>query len=754
MPALLISVRFHDGRYHGAGNWPPAPARLFQALVAAAAKPALEQSSRYALKWLEQLSAPVIAAPAKHEGKHVSLFVPNNDIDSVGGIADKIITKGQGENKKKGPAISFIKTGKAVRPRLFDASVPLLYVWCLDFEKVGDESHAKQICQIADGLYQLGRGVDMAWAVAEVLDDAAAEVCLSGHQGVVYRPSVGENSSGGVELACPEQGSLESLMERYKAGTTRFRRNGAKTEFANAPKPRFRQVAYNSPATRLLFDIRRTTDAGLPFAPWPLKQAAKLVQILRDGAVAKLSQQNLSKHFDAGTINKALIGKDATQADKSLRVRIVPLPSIGHAQVNRSIRRVLVEVPPACLIRADDMAWAFAGLEIAPQVADPEAGEITSSPVELVATDDYDMLEHYGLAGARSSRLWRSVTPLALPDAAKRRRIAPARQKEQAKQGNERQAENRNAIHEVAQALRHAGLRHRIANIRVQREPFEARGERAEAFAEGRFSKHQLWHVEIEFAEPVSGLTVLGNGRYCGLGLMAPVWQTDGVHAFAITEGLMNEANTLELARALRRAVMARVQDVQNKERGKREKLPLFFTGHEDDGAAARSGSHAHLAFVPDLKRKRLLVIAPHIVEHREPTKDEWDEYKNSGHLVTLAQALQGLTELRAGKSGLLRLAPQAMAMDADPLFAASTQWTAPQAAYQPTRHAKKNGKDSLQTDLLREAVRRNLPAPQQIIINGNLSLQFAVAVPGPVLLGKDFHLGGGVFAAAKEKGT
>jgi hypothetical protein len=31
--ALLVTVRFHDGRYHGSGDWPPSPARLFQAAV-------------------------------------------------------------------------------------------------------------------------------------------------------------------------------------------------------------------------------------------------------------------------------------------------------------------------------------------------------------------------------------------------------------------------------------------------------------------------------------------------------------------------------------------------------------------------------------------------------------------------------------------------------------------------------------------------------------------------------------------------
>jgi len=40
MPRLVICVRFHQGRYHGrpqgGADWPPSPARLFQALVAGA----------------------------------------------------------------------------------------------------------------------------------------------------------------------------------------------------------------------------------------------------------------------------------------------------------------------------------------------------------------------------------------------------------------------------------------------------------------------------------------------------------------------------------------------------------------------------------------------------------------------------------------------------------------------------------------------------------------------------------------------
>lgn len=745
MPALLISVRFYDGRYHGAGDWPPSPARLFQALVAAAAQPTLD-SAKEALKWLENLAAPVIAAPIKHEGQHVNLFVPNNDLDAKGGDIRRVA--------------EIRSATKKMKPRLFDASAPLLYVWRFDAEKDNGHTHAECVRKMADGLYQLGRGVDMAWAVGEVLDEAAADARLTGYLGVIYRPS---SRGQGAALDCPEDGSLVSLELRYKAGAERFHHIGSgskfRTEFANAPKPRFRSVAYNSPSTRLLFDLRRTMARGSPFAPWSLKKAVALVQKLRgndgsDGQPESGAFARLARHFDRGTVSRILIGRDAKEADKTLRIRILPLPSIGHAQVDRSIRRVLAEVPPDCPIRATDVAWAFSGLEIEPPVPDTETGEVLSSSVELVPASDNSMLEYYGVGEGMSSRLWRSVTPLALPESAARRRIDPAKRQEQAKGGGERRSEHQRACHEVAQALRHGGFCHRVAGLRVQREPFEARGERAEAFAAGtRFAKERLWHVEIEFAEPVSGPVVLGSGRYLGLGLMAPLRKAEGVFSFATVDGLAANADPIELALALRRAVMARVQALQKKPDSA---LPRFFTGHEPDGATARAGGHGHLAFIPDLERARLLVIAPHMIEHREPFRDE------SGHLATLEQALMGFVELRAGKSGKLRLVSVDVCPESDPLFAVSRIW-GNLTPYLATRHAKRNGKESLQFDLQREVQRRGLPAPsivgkrrvESALLDGErVILKFEIAVPGPILLGRSLHYGGGLFAHSTEIGT
>jgi CRISPR-associated protein Csb2 len=718
--ALLISVHFHDARYHGAGDWPPSPARLFQALVAAAALSGLDTDKRNALKWLETLSAPTIAAPAAHSGQNVNVFVPNNDMDTP---------KVGGDLRKIGKIRS---ATKRIRPRLFDAAVPLLYIWRFD----GDESRAKCICDIANGLYQLGRGVDMAWAVGELVDEAKAEEHLSDYPGAIYRSSQGGK---GLALDCPEDGSLASLEIRHKANAQRFTRVNGKTQFANAPKPRFRAAAYNSPATHLLFELRRTTAPGAPFAPCPLKSAAALVQTLRDGACAQLEP-----HFNSsGVVEKVLIGRNATEADKMQRIRIIPLPSIGHIHADPGIRRVLVEVPPDCPIRADDVAWGFAGLEVTAPLLDEDTGEILSSPVELVKANDDSMLAHYGVTEEHAARLWRSVTPLALSEDAKRRRIDPAKLREEAKGGKERADEERIACHAVMQALRHAGQREKVASLRVQREPFYSKGERAETFAsDTRFSKHQLWHVEIEFSEAVSGPLLLGNGRYGGLGLMAPIQQVEGVLAFSITEGLAADADPLQLARALRRAVMARVQN----EMGARENLSVFFTGHEADGSTARSGGHAHLAIVPDLMHQRLLVIAPHVIEHREPSKEERD------HLETLARALAGLSELRAGRAGKLGLQRTEINPDTDPLFSLSKAWKAA-TPYAPTRHAKRNGRDSLRDDVLREVRRRQLPVPIALEERGtDLLLRFKVAVPGPVLLGKTMHFGGGLFTCAMEK--
>lgn len=560
MAALVIYVRFHDGRYHGRGDWPPSPARLFQALVAGAGLSGpLRKTEREALEWLErkpaEQRAPVIAAPRSWQPRRGVLFyMPNNDSDRIEGDLSEVAK---------------IRTAtKIFRPFFFDAAVPFVYAWSVGHTSE-DLRNAEEICSLAERLYQLGRGIDMAWAWGEMLEDGEVDGLLAAHPGQVFRPS---KSGGGIALPAPCPGSLVSVERRYLAYGKRFsyreEGNGVKVVFRQPPKVRFQSVAYDSPPSRQLYELRDPV-AEEAIAPWPLERACGLVVGLRDAAVERLRRAMPAHVAD---IERVFVGRKSDGTNDCApenRVRIIPLPSIGHVHADREIRRVLVETPPTCPLHPEDVQWAFSGLDI---VA-PETGEALAT---LVRTDDDSFLRHYGVENNAAHRVWRTVTPAALPENTRRRRIDPARKNQEAKAGIERKQEQVSAAAAVFQAVRHAGLRAAVEAIRVQREPYEGNGRRVEEFAEGtRFEKHRLWHIEVEFRTPISGPLTIGDGRFLGLGVLAPLVKSTGVYGFAVESGLIGSPEPESLARALRRAVMARAQAYFE------GSLPAFFSGHQ-----------------------------------------------------------------------------------------------------------------------------------------------------------------------------
>ena len=78
---------------------------------------------------------------------------------------------------------------------------------------------------------------------------------------------------------------------------------------------------------------------------------------------------------------------------------------------------------------------------------------------------------------------------------------------------------------------------------------------------------------------------MIGDGRWLGLGVMAPVREgPPEMHVFAIDPAEAPPLAEREmLVRALRNAVMARVdKEWRSQRRDRRHKpLPLFFTGHD-----------------------------------------------------------------------------------------------------------------------------------------------------------------------------
>lgn len=664
-----------------------------------------------ALRWLEELEPPIVAAPVMRGGQPFQNYVPNNDLDAVGGDLRRI---------------AGIRTPKAVKPRLFDPADSFLYVWNFPLSDAANR-HAPILVGMAEWLYQLGRGVDMAWAWAEMLDADAIEQRLAEYPGIIYRPT---KTPGRMVLACPAPGALQSLQVRFQTTQNRFSPVGPKKGgqiFSQPPRPRFRSVPYNSPAVRLLYELRRAGGAESEFAPWPLARAAELVTIARDRAADQLRCAMPGKQ---ACIERVLIGRDATEVDKAARVRIVPLPSVGHVHADYLIRRLLIEIPPNCPIPANDIEWGFSGLDFGPGTDNGDGSEVSGRV--LIAAADRRMLERY----CTEASTWRTVTPAALPlFAARRRRSEQHRVPERIADASRAAA---------MQALRHTGMATKVAEIRLQREPFSGNGERAEAFApQTRFAGDRLWHIEIAFTRPLAGPLVIGDGRYLGLGVLAPVPDIRrDVATFKLgADARIGADRRAALLSAVRRALMSLSRD-------KDGVVPRLFSGHEPDGAPARSGRHEHVFLAAadldgDGFLDRLIVAAPWCCDR--------SVRPHSHDTADFERVISSFTVLRAGALGTLDLAPDIAGINNGSFLGPARVWES-HTPFVPTRpiRGQDDPCDVLRQDVLVECRRRDLPFPEIEILScrpgiegriaARLRLTFAVALPGPVMLGRGSH--------------
>lgn len=695
MVALVIDVRFLEDRFHGAPEWPPSPGRLFQAMVAGASSGGCRPAEAdNALRWLEALPPPVIIAPMADRGRAYTAYVPNND-----GDAESDPTRPQ-------------RVGKQIQALLLPPDSQVSYAW----DAV--EAMPEGLPDLVNGVYQLGRGVDPAYASLRLVDLAEVEAEAVTRSATVQRPC----GAGADGVDCPMPGTLDTLDARFGAFRARLAVAGkgraARVAFANPPRPRFARVVYDHHSSVLLFDLR---DAARRYRSIDPSETALLIPEWLADAAARLGP-GLS-----ALAEKFVIGRGAGPQDVTRRVRAFPVPT-ARAMGDRRIRRLAVEIPPTCPIRREDLAWSFEGSEgFVEKWGRPEP------------TTDRAMLDQY----LRSGQVWRSETAVVLPVARRRLGVGDV------KAGTERAAEEQAARDAVAAALRHAGITARIAKVRVQQEPFDPRGTMAEAFVGDprRFPKHAKWHVEIVFAEPVQGPLILGNGRFAGLGLMRPVEDAgaDGIIAFRIAGGLAT-GDALAVSQSLRRAMLARAG----------HDAPPFATGHATSTTPLRSGKTSHVACLADLPRGRVLIVAPHRIDHRKATETETREFSD------LRARMQGMHELLSGSAGRLRLQPDVIPDD-DPVFGMGTCWESV-TPYRVTRHAKGvDTENALIADVATDLRRRGLPEAQVIVlecrtgqgggITGHMRLTFAAAVRGPLLLGQTRQKGGGLFVACAGPG-
>jgi len=710
---LCLRIDPMEPRFHGTPEWPPSPARAFQALVSAAGKgKGLAEAELGAFGWLERLSAPLVGAPSSKAGTAANHYVPNNDIDAVDGVPRRV---------------EEIRVAKPVHVRLLDEGVPYYYIWRL----AGPRVHSEVLAEVAKDLNQFGRGMDMAHATVSVLGPTELEVLEQEYRGQWSRPGSGPGSVG---LDCPAPGSVERLERRFQASLGRLQtvvdKRKRKQLFSQPPMVFFPQVRYGGGLHIEALDLVPARGAVGQLASWALGDASGLVAAVRDAMFTALS--NTLGDEQATALERMLIGRDSTSESRvpsHERLRIIPVPSIGHEHTSPQIRRLALVFPERSAVSKDDLLWACGRCELR-----------TEDPLRLAPAVDRRMVDRYLAAASR----WQTITPAALT--VSRRRIDPSAGARDPKDGRERRKEEARATKAVRDALRHAGVRQRPVRIDVQREPFSAKGARAEAFAAGtRFAKEQLWHVSVSFAEPVSGPLLLGNGRFLGLGLMHPVGATGPrVFAFRIDNGLSSRgpATALQVSSALRRATLARAQDAIG-----RRSLPSLISGHGKGGGPANDPHQ--LAYSCDLERSLLLVMSTAPKANRRLDAD----------FELLDRALCGLRTLRAGAAGLLSV-EKVQPEPEDPLLRSSRSWESV-TPYHVNRHRRVgDAEDAVRMDIEHACERAGLPRPSVEVIrtyaDGNrglaafVRLNFETSLSGPLYLGRSRFKGGGLFTASE----
>lgn len=457
---LVVEVRFHAGRYHGQ-EWPPAPMRLFQALVAGA-------GHRYrgenwpepvvaALRLLEGLEPPIIlAAPSPVVSRHV-LSVPNNDED----LAMRDWTAGRPvkaieEDQRKRRVLKAI-------PRRY-CSAPLRYAWQLP-DRISREN-ADALVVLARLLHTLGLGIDAACATAWITDEAPA----SASDTRLYRPI--RYGAGTPHLRVPAPGSFDSLEARHIARSTRAERG----EYVD-PEVAHRAVTYATEQALPVPPVRLYRLQGIEGRPWSWPQR----DIVTAGAMLR--------HAVMQAAPAHLVDYASGHAGGPRRLSWVPLPSVGHEHADGRIRRTLVIAPPGDEEPLREATWRLHCRDLQHQ----------SRPVaRLIETDEWDGVFSAYLGEARQ---WETVTPIVLP-------------------GHD--DHGRKVERLTLKALRDAGYpQDLIEAVWTQKAPFGRHGYRAGEYHAASHMQYSQIHVRVHFRSPVSGPVMAGVGRHYGRGLFS-----------------------------------------------------------------------------------------------------------------------------------------------------------------------------------------------------------------------------------------
>lgn len=488
MTHLLLTVHWLDDRYHGLldregpPEWPPSPYRLFQALVAGVARRGeLESELGQSLAWLQILDPPMIVAPRSRPGQVVTRFVPNNDGD-------------------KKPDRQTRLAGKTSRPTLMLNPPDIHYLWEITQDQV---PQAEVICRAARYLTCLGWGIDMAYADGQLIgDDEIVNLA-----GVRWYPRNGVMHDNGL-LRVPisdretEVDSLSDLKRAYQSALDRIER-GKPLNTVEKPKV-FDRVFYESKEGLLarphvVFELRRDDGDFFAYPQNMLIHIAGMVRHLAIEVMRKSPPEGVDDHW----VETYVAGHALDSAVEHRQFSYLPMPSIGHAHTDPSVRRVMIAAPVG-----DDRLLRHLVMQLDGQQLQPTARTKLAHPPTLVRVRGDKVAPFY----TQSANAWASVTPVILPghDDHKPDKTRKLIQKALAQSGIEQRCEFEwgafSLFPKSLSAHKYDRDKRPTGYIRPD-----------------HLLSQTAVHLKLRFADglEVPGPMAIGAGRHCGLGVFA-----------------------------------------------------------------------------------------------------------------------------------------------------------------------------------------------------------------------------------------
>lgn len=521
MVALVLHCDFIAHSYQGVRpaqggkeelEWPPSPARVHQALMAAALTGlsadegrTLAEGALEALRWLEW-PPDIVASAIAEDADSATRFrvaIPQNNPAGSDRARTSVVLK---------PTLPRRAVGQSSAPLRVD------YVWHLEDLPAQEAAvrHFGVLTDLAAQVRYLGRAEDQIEARFELKEDGLASASQQTCE--TWRPT---NQAADVDLWVARRGSTNDLISRHASIVP------ARTR--KPPASRFlREQGYSREGTAGLLPVHVAifqlfADSGdpdeLPFS-CDAENAGIWRAAIRQRAVD--SARDRERWDDPDLAVELVTGHPPGQPSRSEQPHLafVPLPSIGaHGKADGRVRRFALL--GYARTRAENAATEV--YRVLSGSLDGDLVEAGGSHYRLRLRDERPQNDKVWFQFVRSARVWHSVTPVALARGFKVPTLAP--------DGSRRLTSNERHLRRLAEwtALLRASLRHiclpeelaATCAITLTASPLVPHTLRAERYRPPGESA-VFTHARIEFTEPVRGPLLVGDRRYFGYGLFFP----------------------------------------------------------------------------------------------------------------------------------------------------------------------------------------------------------------------------------------